>query len=395
MSSLSTVSTSTSATPIAAMPRGKLPFSPLAILEGIHSTLVEKSYSQKPNVDASILERFGRRIVERVQHELTAVISQDGLGPGTNWERRVFKPIIATFDIGENLGVCQEDAEYISLLVTALSLAFELLLLADRNTAGEIRTFLARSFDEFFVEPEICRIVDSMLDAEHDRLSRMPAEATILRAIQNLRNLLPDIHSVIIAWNASMLRRLPPDDIANYIQRQVCRPDLVDSGPRISRWSEEATSTFFEEAGIFAPVRHAVVTAPYLQVKVFLKYGCCLSFNFITLIDHHGDCAIMHMCNGLRMELKTCPSSSSIIRVRDRVSVRAPEGSNDGFIGTLFIPPDGSYHAARVENIMEERSDTLWTIIDTATAIFEIVGDNYQVRSVNIGSSAVVEHFRE
>jgi hypothetical protein len=115
---LSTHSTST--TNVVAASRGEIPFSPIAIMSGIHNTLVEKSYPQRPNVYPSSLEDLGERILARVQREVTAVLLETGLDPGIHWGDRVFGPVIATFDIVEELGVCQEDSEYIFLLVTFL-----------------------------------------------------------------------------------------------------------------------------------------------------------------------------------------------------------------------------------------------------------------------------------
>ncbi|KAH6878513.1 hypothetical protein BKA58DRAFT_377374 [Alternaria rosae] len=399
LSSLPTqsASTSTSTTSIAAVPRENTPFSHLAILRGIHSTLIEKSHLQQPDVPSSILEDFGQRIVERVRDEITTVLSPNGFDPRTDWDRRVLGPTIATFDIKEDLGVCRGDAEYMFLLVTVLSLAFELLLLveqskAEQSKARKTHAFLEQVFDECFVEPEVCRIVGLLLDAEQMRLARMNAEIKVTKAIRDMQMLLPDIPMCTTAWNASMFSGLRTSDIASHIRRRVCIRDVLKPESRISRWSEEAATTFFQEAGTFASVRYAAETAPDVQVKVFLERGCSLPLYFVTCIGFRGDRAIIHTFEGLSMELEEDCSISSITGVCDGMRITKWEGSRDGFIGTISIPPGRSYRADNVDIVGEGIGDTLLTIIGAQTTTFEIDGENYRIKPVNFGSSIVVEH---
>ena len=319
-------------------------------------------------------------------------MSTDGFGPGTDWDRRVLRPIIATFEIKENLGLCQGDAEYVFLLVAVLSLAYELLLLADKSKASKTHAFLEQVFDECFVEPEICRTIGLILDAERERLARMKAEIKTTKAIQNMRMLLPEINMCITAWDVNMLRRLRISDVSSYVRRHVRMYDVPEPEVRISRWSDEAATTFFKEAGTFAPVRYTAEAAPDVQVKVFLERGCSLPIYFVTSIAFRGDRAIIHTSEGLSMELEEGCSISSITGVCDRMRLTKWEGSKDGFIGTMSIPPGCSYRAANVDGVAEGINNTLLTIIDTATATFEVDGDSYRTRSVNFGSSIVVEH---
>ena len=355
--------------------------------------MIEKSYPQQLDISPSVLDSFSERIVERVQQEIATIVSTDGFGPGTDWDRRVLRPIIATFEIEEDLGVCQGDAEYVFLLVTVLSLAYELLLLADKSKAHKTHTFLEQVFDEYFVEPEICRTVGLILDAERIRLAQMNAEMKTTKAIQDMRMLLPEIDMVAtVLWDVNMFHSLRSGDVPTYVRRHVRMDDVLEPEVRISKWSEEAATTFFQEARTFAPMRCTTEAAPDVQVKVFLERGCSLPIYFVTSIAFRGDRAIIHTSEGLSMELEEGCSISSITGVCDRMRLTKWEGSKDGFIGTMSIPPGCSYRAANVTGVAEGTSNTLLTIIDTAPATFEVDGDNYRIKPVNFGSSVVVEH---
>jgi hypothetical protein len=135
---------STSSTDVAAAPCGDMAFSPLTIIQGIHSALIENFYPQRPSVCSSVLRRPGEGIMESVQRHVTATLLEDGRSQRTDWDNSVLRPVIAEFDIVEELGLYGEDSEYIVLLVTGLSLAFELLLLVGGDKAGRARIFLAR-----------------------------------------------------------------------------------------------------------------------------------------------------------------------------------------------------------------------------------------------------------
>ena len=319
-------------------------------------------------------------------------MSTDGFGFVTDWDRRVLRPVVATFDVHEDLGVCQGDAEYVLLLVTVLSLAYELLLLADKSKASKTHAFLEQVFNECFVEPKICRTVGLLLDAERERLACMNAEIKTTKAIQDMRMLLPEINMCITAWDVNMLHSLRTSDISCYVRRHARMYDVLEPELRIPRWSDEAATTFFQEAKAFAPVRYTTEATPAVQMKVFLERGCSLPIYSVTSIAFRGDRAIIHTSEGLSMELEEGCSISSITGVCDRMRLAMWEGSKDGFIGTISIPPGCSYRAANVDCVAEGISNTLLTVIDTATATFEVDGENYRIRPVNFGSSIVVEH---
>ncbi len=288
--------------------------------------------------------------------------------------------------------MCPEDSEYIFLLVTALSLSFELLLLADKGSAVKTRTFLALIFEEFFVEPEICRIVGVLLEAERIRLARMNAEMKVIKVIQLMRTLLPDITTCTTAWDASMLRSLRTSDIAHYLERRLRICDPLESELHISRWSEEAANEFFREAVSFASLHPVTATASHVQVMVFSKPGSFWPFDCVASVDLDRDYAMMNTSKGVSMELEAGCSISAVTSVRNRMLVSMPEGSMNGFVGTIYILPGCSYRATKVEDVKEKTSDVTCTIIETLNATLEVSGGNYSIQRVNVGSRVNIEN---
>jgi len=198
---------STSSTSVGTIPREVLDLDPQLIVNTIHGALLAKMYQDTPSKDFMALECLGSRLSQRVKSDVHALISESDLDPRIDWETAIFRPIIATFDILEDLGVSNEDAEYILLLATLLILAFELLLLSGKSRAGRMRGFLARTFEDYLVEPEIVSAIDQSLEAKRLRLARKLADMKVLRAIQDMRILMPDTEQCSRVWKASVAPR--------------------------------------------------------------------------------------------------------------------------------------------------------------------------------------------
>jgi hypothetical protein len=391
MCRLSTQSTST--TDIVAAAPGKIAFSSMAITSGIHRTLIEKSYPWIPDVCSSALVGFGERILERIEREVTLVLLEAGFNPRIDWDSRVFGPIIATFDIVEELGVCPEDSEYMLLLVTALLLAFELLLLAGRDKAKRTRIFLVRAFEDIFVEPEICRTVGDVLDIERARLARMNADIKVLKAIQGVRVLLPAIATCTAAWDALMLHRLRGNERDHYLQRMHTSTPL-EPEVRISMCSEDAATKFLREAEIFAPLRRLAANPFDVEINVFLRHGCGWDIDFGTSIDLEKDRARINTFTGLSIKLEAGCLVSPITAPDNTMLVTMPERSVSGFTGTISIPPGCSYCVDKVEALRERGSGAKCTLIETADSVLEIGEGDYSIKRVSGGTHLIVENVR-
>jgi hypothetical protein len=364
----------------------------MAITNGIHRTLIEKSYPWIPDVCSSALVGFGERILERIEREVTLVLLEAGFDPRIDWNSRVFRPIIATFDIVEELGVCPEDSEYMLLLVTALLLAFELLLLTGRDKAKRTRTFLVRAFEDIFVEPEICRTVGDVLDIELSRLARMNADTKVLKAIQGVRVLLPAIATCTATWDALMLHGLRGKERNRYLQQRMRTSTSLEPEVRISMCSEEAATKFLREVEIFAPLRRLAANPFDVEINVFLKHGCGWDIDFATSIDLEMDRARVNTFTGLSIKLEAGCLVSPVTAPDNKMLVTMPERSASGFTGTISIPPGCSYCVDKVEALRERRSGAKCTLIETADSVLEIGEGDYSIKRVSGGTHLIVEN---
>ena len=184
---------STSSTVIETNPREVLDLDPQPIVNTIHSALITKVSKHTPPKNFATLESFGSRLSQRVKCDAHALIPEAGLDPTTDWKVTAFRPIIAHFDITENLGVPKDDAEYILLLAPLLVLALELLIPCVKNKAERTRNFLAQELENDLVEPEIVRAIDRTLEAKRLRLAGKFADIRVLKAIQDMHILISDI----------------------------------------------------------------------------------------------------------------------------------------------------------------------------------------------------------
>ncbi|KAG9189907.1 hypothetical protein G6011_06775 [Alternaria panax] len=389
---LSTQSTST--TDVVAAPREDVAFSPLAIVCGIHSALVEKSYPQRPNVRPSILEAFGERLRERVQREVAAVLLGNDLDPRTDWESRVFRPIIAAFDIFEELRVNRGDSEYIFLLVTTLLLAFELLLLAGRDyaRAEKAHTFLAQTFQYIFVEPEICRKVVDVLGVERARLIRIDAGMDVLRAIQGVRMLIPDDTTCTATWDTYILDSLRGNDRDHYFHQTVLRRTLPEPEVRPFMYGNKSVTKFLREAETFAPQERLVVHSFDVEVKLFRKHRRPWMVNYVTHTNDSGGRLTMHTDQGLRIEPEPDCSFAAIEGVPFAMSVKMPAGSINGFIATIYVPIGRELRVDKVSEVREKTRDVDWIVVETAHEVLEIVQGDFRIRRLNWGSRVIVEN---
>ena len=228
---------STSSTSLETNPRHVLDLDPQLIINTIHSALLAKIHKHTPFKDFAALKSFGSRLSQRVKSDVHDLIADSDLGPRIDWEVAVSRPIIATFDILEDLGVPNEDAEYILLLAALLILAFELLLLTGNRRAGRIQGFLGRAFEKYLVEPEIVIAIYHSLEAKRLRLARKLADMEVLRAIQDMRILMPDIEQCGRVWRAS----IPSITTVKNFQRSVS--EQIESCALLSKSSMHDNSS--------------------------------------------------------------------------------------------------------------------------------------------------------
>jgi hypothetical protein len=125
-----------------------------------------------------------------VQCEVCALTQGSYLDNRIDWEVQVFRSITTTFDIHEDLGICEGDAKYVSLLATVLMLAYELLQMAVKRNAPKARSLLSRALNGISSSRNSALRV---LEAERKRLTEELADIKVLRVIQDIGSLLPSI----------------------------------------------------------------------------------------------------------------------------------------------------------------------------------------------------------
>jgi hypothetical protein len=96
---------STSSTSLPTYPREVLDLSPLAVVHSIYSALVAKSYQVIPSTHTTALDEFSDRLLKQVKCEVRAVSRRSYLDNKIDSEIQVFKHIITTFEIREDLGI--------------------------------------------------------------------------------------------------------------------------------------------------------------------------------------------------------------------------------------------------------------------------------------------------
>ncbi|USP82258.1 hypothetical protein yc1106_09532 [Curvularia clavata] len=179
------------------------------VVNRIYRILWIQDHRRRPEPLKIPVEFFTTRLLRRVRESIREYALEDPPNLDIDWECRVFRPIIATLDLTGIMDVCETDAEYILLLSTTLALGFELLLLAGNSKAARLRTFLARAFEEFFVEPDICVAVENVLEVEQGRLAKAFVNVQVVRAIQHARGLLPDNELCTAAWKKQLTSQKP------------------------------------------------------------------------------------------------------------------------------------------------------------------------------------------
>jgi hypothetical protein len=374
--------------------REEADLSPSAIAYGIHHALIEKSYFGKSNIDLGALETFSDRLLRRIQSDMTDAIQVPMTLDSIEWDTRIFKPLVATFEIHEELGVCVEDAEYIFLIMGTLWLAYELLTACGKDKSPKIRTFLTFTFGDVFVEPEICREVLEVLEAERKRLKEASADMRTLNAVAGIQMLIPDLEACTEAWDASMIQITSSRCVRN--NSVVDSPKHLSSTLRTlfpqSRCSEdsEATTTSRERASLFRVNTMPVPTD--VHVRVFLKPGCSWSVSNATSAKSANYGRIIKKPNGIEVR----PEDGSFMLAPaancKECTLERPKGSIDGFTATIIIPPNGSYSVPQVIDVRGKAGAGDVTIIETAAARFEVEYGQYQVRRKDFGERVTIEN---
>jgi hypothetical protein len=207
-----------------------------------------------------------------------------------------------------------------------LILAYELLMMASKSTAPKKRSFLARAFAEYFVEPEICCQIAKALEAERKRLAEGLAGMKVLRVIQDMGGLLPSIELCTVAWDMEGAQRRPykkeHDGVSSSSKHISTRRSTVSQS---SQWSRETTakakSRQSPKTVSFASPPLLVLNPEDVHIKVFLKPGRTWPFDSVTSIELHENSASLMTSGGLIIKLERGGIRSQQL---PRITIRFP-----------------------------------------------------------------------
>jgi hypothetical protein len=310
------------------------------------------------------------------------------------WDTRVFKPIIATFDISEDLGVCVEDAEYIFLVTATLWLAYELLTACGKDKTPKIRTFLIFTFGDVFVEPEICSEVLEVLEAERKRLAEACATMRTLRAVSDVRMLIPDLEACTAAWDASMIQITSRRSVRNnsVVDSLKHLPSTLRAHFPQSRWSKDpAATTASRERATSVPLNSMLVLED-VHVRVFLNPGGSWSVSDVTSTEFTDYGTIIRKSDGTTVRLEGESSMSATATKSKVCTLAGPNRSTGALTATILVPPNCSYSVPQVIDVRGKALAKHVTIVETACARLEVEHGQYQIKRKDFGKRITIEN---
>lgn len=355
-------------------------FSVAAMVQTVHRAVVTKTYGGKSKAHLGTIASLALPLQKHIRQTIQQTL-QSSAADVVDWEAQVLMPIIADFNLVEDLGVSTVDAEYIVLLSTVVILAFEVLLLPEVSCLHSTSEFLVGMFEQYFCEPEICRTMSSRLEEEQRRLVRAGADTQEQQAAGVLRKLMPDLSTRSVVWNklTRVIKKKPSAKSVKAFQSQV---DLKLAG------SVAGPSTSSR------PPSPRLTTFPRdLQVEIFLKPGCSMEFDFVDSVTEVHGALVVKTCIGLRMHVEAGYTVSGPSGTHDTVTLHERSDS-DGvklFAATVIVPPGHIYRITGVDFVSEMHTDLSQTLIETDAAVMNVSGGDYAIQCRDQRHSVLVE----
>jgi hypothetical protein len=125
-----------------------------AILQTIHRAVRKKNYNGEFRIDSAEITSFVMLLPEHIR---IAVLSASLLRAHSDvdWYALILEPVVTSFDLEGSPDVSLADHEYIILLATVITMAYEILLLPGAKENVTTTAFLATPFERFLCEPEV------------------------------------------------------------------------------------------------------------------------------------------------------------------------------------------------------------------------------------------------
>jgi len=347
-------------------PHFNMSLSVTSIVRVAHRATFDKDYQGKCNVETATLARIALPLKQRIRSAVRGMSTAARIGP-VDWEKLVFEPIIAEFRIEEDLAVSAADAEYIVLIATVITLAYEILLLPAVNVDITTRSFLCRMFCEYICEPTISSKLIEHLKMEQHRLERSDADINVLRATWKLLGLIPDKESRSTTWSEKM----PP-------VRDLADEDSAEASVQLPDPTEKCSPP--------------VLTYPRdLRIEVFLKTGFSWDFDLVDSIVESEGLLVIETCVGIYMRVEPGFVVSEVHGPSDTVTVERHKGCETSLAGIIVVPPGYSFQGTEVEFVGEIVGDSGQTMIETKRAVLNVSNGQYVVKRKNCHHSVIIE----
>jgi hypothetical protein len=319
-------------------------FCAAAIVQSAHDAIVEKHYGGKRSVDPlvtfSLVLALHKRVREAVGHVSLTMSVGD-----IDWQSQVLEPTIANFHVISELGISAEDAQYLMLLGTIITLGYETLLIPEMQQHKSTCAFLTKIFADYLCEPEIHHRITERLQLEQRRLAAIGATSAVQGAVR------------IVAWE----KPLPEPHVLNTMDAQ--EDNSADSRP------------FPRD----------------LHIAISLKPDQSLPFEFVECIGTASGNVVAKTRFGLQIEVQPGFQVSDISGMFDAVTISVDNDQIAGFAATIIVSPGYAYRATNVESVFEVETQPHKTVIETLQASFEVSHGAYLVKRRNCHRSVLIE----
>ncbi|KAF2023240.1 hypothetical protein EK21DRAFT_118947 [Setomelanomma holmii] len=340
-----------------------------AIIQAIHRAVINKSYGGNGIADPSGFASIALPLQKRIQELIDSALQSSTRDDTIDWEDKVLNTIIASFVTSEDLGVSDDDVEYIVLLSTVVVMAYELVQVTIMEGTSTAR-FIISAFNEYLCEPEVCMQLAAKLEAEQRRLENACAHSTIQRAVMQLRKLMPDLLETTAVWKASMT------------QAQTTQNVLCD---------ESSNSDGGVPDTVSKPVLSGAVFPRDLRIEVFLKHDCAWLFDFVESVDTCDGFTTIKTCIGLSMQVEPRFAVSEIYGIFNTVTITATNSCDKSLAGTIIVPPGYSFRVMEVEYVHEMVAIQGKTMIESDRAVLNVSNGDHIVQRRNCHRSVLIE----
>ncbi|KAL5114490.1 hypothetical protein ACEQ8H_007633 [Pleosporales sp. CAS-2024a] len=269
------------------------------VVQVLHRAIVEKNLDSHCKTAVANIARVALPLQNLIWSAMRDAL-QARPNDCTDWETRVFEPIIVDFDRRQGLNMSAGDGDYLVLLATVVILGYEVLLVSCLREQPTTSLLLAHLFDKYICEPEInCKLI-AHLKAEHDRLTCAGADVKVMQAVQKMVSLMPEAEARNAAWQG--------DNMSLFQDVRLRDNASTETASRPSGTVREPTRTD--------------TTLPRdVRVEIFLKPGHTLAFDCVNSTHSRHGMQTITTCIGISMQVMPGFHISKVSGAFDTVTI--------------------------------------------------------------------------